>query len=194
MDRLLTSLVVLDTLTATLGGIESYSSVLKNQRPSVALVDSKFSVVDPSFPNSVHDHMFVQGELVGGIPFSFQLRGGPAFKDTPALDWRVYGSKGEIRITSIPGQIWMAGGTHLQVYHFDTEKVEDIDLSKVLDETDPGFGFEAPVDNVARLYNAFAKEDTEKYLDFEKSLHWARFIDNLYEHAGSKPGDFRRKD
>ena len=186
MDQRLTSLAVLDTLTATLGRIESFNSVLKNQRPSVALVDWKFNVVDPSFPNSVHDHIFVQGELVEGIPFTFQMRGGPAFKNTPGLDWRVYGSKGEIRITSMPGHIWMGCGTQVQVYRFDTEKVEDIDLSKVFDETDPGSGFEAPADNVARLYDAFAKGESDKYLDFEKSLQWARFIDDLYENAGCK--------
>ncbi|KIX09813.1 uncharacterized protein Z518_00894 [Rhinocladiella mackenziei CBS 650.93] len=172
---------LLDTLTSGLGEIKAFHSVVKNKRTTFALLDSNMKVIDPAHPITSPDHVFVHGELEGDIPFDFQLRGGPPFKNTPSLDWRIYAMKGEIRISSMGGNLSTEKGVKFQVYHFDTEEVEDIELDKVFDENDPGLGFQPPADNVARLYSAFAKGETDKYLNFQQSLKWAEFIDKLYE-------------
>ncbi|KIW68655.1 hypothetical protein PV04_04583 [Phialophora macrospora] len=175
---------LLDTITAALGDIKSSNTILRNKRPTIPLVDSSSHVVEAAHPNSGPEHIFVQGELKGDIPFSFQVRGGPQFKDTPAFDWRIYCQRGEIRVFG-DNQLWLAPGVKLQVYDFATQTVNEVDLQKFVEDNDKDdvavrLGLQAPADNVARLYEAFAKGETEKYLDFKQSLKWAEFIQNAY--------------
>jgi len=184
INELTILLVVLDTLTATLGEIKTFNSLLANKRPTVALLNSDGTVANPAYHNTSHDHILLQGELSGGAVFNVNIRGGPPFKGTPGLDWRIYGSKGEIRVTCPRAGLWLDGDIKLEVYHFVTDSVEEVDLQKVLGVDDPGVGLQAPADNVARVYEAFAKGQTDKYLDFEQSLKWASFIDSVYASAG----------
>jgi hypothetical protein len=178
---------VLDTLTAALGEIKSSNTILKNKRPAIALLDEKMNVVERAHPNTTPDHVLVQGELQGDIPFNFQVRGGLPFKDTPGFDWRIYCQRGEIRVTG--GQLWLAGGIRVQVFDFVTQTVTEVDLQKWLqdnakEDVAARNGFDAPVDNVARLYEAFAKGQTDRYLDFKQSLKWAEFIQDAYTTNG----------
>ncbi|EXJ76535.1 uncharacterized protein A1O5_01043 [Cladophialophora psammophila CBS 110553] len=179
---------VLDTLTAALGEIETHNILLRNKRPTFALTDNDFNIIGSSVPNSTPDHVLVHGTLTGNIPFNFQVRGGPQFKDTPAFDWRIYCTRGEIRVSGNE-MLWTGGAIKVQVHDFVTNKVEDVDLGQVLEENvkdDIAYklGLKAPADNVGRLYEAFAKGKTEKYLDFAQSLKWARFIQEAYTANG----------
>ncbi|KIW99303.1 uncharacterized protein Z519_00966 [Cladophialophora bantiana CBS 173.52] len=184
----ITAIHMIDTLTAALGEIETHNILLRNKRPALALTDNAFNVIESSVPNSAPDHVLVHGTLIGDVPFNFQVRGGPQFKDTPAFDWRIYCTRGEIRVSGNE-MLWMSGAIKVQVHDFVTNKVEDVDLGQVLEENvkdDVAYKLElkAPADNVARLYEAFAKGKTEKYLDFAQSLKWARFIQEAYTANG----------
>ncbi|OQU94930.1 hypothetical protein CLAIMM_01208 [Cladophialophora immunda] len=157
----ITAIHLLDTLTAALGEIESQNTLLKNRRPTLALTDSAFNVIEPSYPNGTPEHILIHGVLKGDIPFNFQVRGGPQFKDTPAFDWRIYCTRGEIRVTGNE-MLWLGGGIKVQVYDFVANKVEDVDLSQVLqadvkDDIAHRMGLQAPADNVARLYEPLPK-------------------------------------
>ncbi|KIX98661.1 uncharacterized protein Z520_05962 [Fonsecaea multimorphosa CBS 102226] len=185
----ITAMHMLDTLTAALGEIESQNTLLRNRRPTLAVTDSAFNVVDPSYPNSTPDHILIHGVLAGDVPFNFQVRGGPQFQDTPAFDWRVYFTRGEVRVSGDEGMLWTAGGIKVQVHDYVANKVEDVDLNQVLkedvkDDVAYRMGLQAPADNVARLYDAFVKGETSKYLDFKQSLKWARFIHEAYAANG----------
>lgn len=171
----------LDALTFALGEIETSSSVVKNTRPVVTLVDNTFKVVlDPQYKKTSHDHLFVNGTLIGDVPFSFTMRGGLTFKDTPGLDWRIYATKGEIRVTSNQGALQGKGTiVKMQVFWEDKQEVKDVDLA--VESTDAGYGLGSPADDIARLYDAFAKGKTDQYLDFEGCLKWARFIQKAYD-------------
>jgi hypothetical protein len=176
---------VLDTLTSALGDITSSHTLLRNQRPKIALVDDSFQPTGQVHPTSTPDHILVHGELKGGVPFSFTIRGGPPFKDTPMFDWRVYCERGEIRVTG-DGQLWLAPGNKVQAFDFVAQSVKDVDVSQAVGKEDVAvkMGFDAPVDNVARLYEAFADGKTDKYLDFKQSLKWADFIQDGYDKNG----------
>ena len=181
-------MTVLDTLTAALGEIKSSHTVLKNKRPTIALLDSSLNVIEPAAPNTTPEQILVHGELQGDVPFTFQARGGPPFKDTPTFDWRIYCQRGEIRVFG-DQQLWMAGGIKVQAFDFVTQKVKDVDLDAFSKENEKDdvavrFGLEAPADNVARLYEAFATGETDKYLDFKQSLKWAEFIQDAYTANG----------
>ena len=67
--------------------------------------------------------------------------------------------------------------------------MKDVDLDAFSKENDKNdvavrFGRGAPADNVARLYEAFATGETDKYLDFKQSLKWADFIQGAYTANG----------
>jgi hypothetical protein len=154
----------------------------------MALLDNSFSLIEPAHHNNTPEHVLIQGELQGDIPFSFHIRGGPQFKGTPAFDWRIYYQRGEVRVSG-DNQLWLGSGLKVEVFDFVTQTVKEVDLQKFLhdnnkDDVAARDGFEAPVDNVARLYEAFAKGDTEKYLDFKQSLKWAEYIQEAYSANG----------
>ena len=177
-----------DTITAALGEIKTSNTILKNKRPTIALTDNAFNPIEAAHPNSTPEHVFVQGELEGEVPFSFHVRGGPQFKGTPSFDWRIYCQRGEIRVFGHQ-QLWMSGGIKVQVFDFVTNKVEDVDLDQFLkdnnkDDVAVRYGLKAPADNVGRLYEAFAKGETHQYLDFKTGLKWAVFIQRVYNANG----------
>ena len=179
---------MLDTLTASLGEITTSHTILKNKRPTIALTDNAFNVIDPAHANSTPEHILIQGELEGEVPFSFNVRGGQQFKGTPAFDWRIYCQRGEIRIFG-DQMLWVSGGIKFQVYDFAANKVEDVDLDQFLkdngkDDIAVRYGLQAPVDNIARLYEAFVRGETGKYVDFKRGLHWAEFIQDAYTANG----------
>ncbi len=85
-------------------------------------------LIDPAFPNEVVDTVFLNGILKSGIPLSVSLRCGKPFKGQPGLDWRIYGEKGEIRITG-GGPCIGAGDPDLKVeiHDFDKSEVEKVE-------------------------------------------------------------------
>lgn len=161
--------------------------MLGRQRKTVALLNKDGSINDPAFPATSFDHVMVHGTLSDDIVFNFALRRGLPFKDTPGLDWRIYCLKGEIRLTLPTESLWLAKGVKMEVYRFDSGEVEEVDFQHALGPEDVAttFGLQAPADNVARIYDAFSRGETDRHLDFQRSLKWARFVREMYTSAGA---------
>jgi predicted dehydrogenase len=64
--------------------------------------------------------------LPSGAPISIHARGGKQFKDTPAVDWRVYGTKGEIRVTSQAPISLSVGGDKIELFDGEKDSVEEV--------------------------------------------------------------------
>ena len=189
-----TSKPVLDTLTSTLGPLTTSRTLLRNQRPTISLLDEKNSIVDPAHENTTPEHILVQGLISPAtdydheIPFSFHLRGGPAFQGQPTFDWHVSLERGEIRISGAES-LWLGGGVKVEVFDYVSQKVEEIDLKSWGKDggKDIVSGSEwdmAPVDNVARVYEAFAEGRADRYSDFRGSLKWAEFVAEALQENG----------
>jgi hypothetical protein len=70
-------------------------------------------------------------QAVAGATLSFLFRRGQPFPGTPSLVWTINCERGEIRVVAPSGIALQARAydepVTLQVHHFDTDKVEDID-------------------------------------------------------------------
>lgn len=158
-----------------LGDISSYNSLLSVQRPTIDVVNPDGSVAK-TVKQTSHDQILIHGKLASGAVYSFAIRGGFQFKDTPGIDWRIYGEKGEIIIKAPNLHMQIFGGTSIDLHDFETDQVEKIDFLK---ET---FDDYAPINrNVARLYEAVAAEDDSAFCTFERAVEHHRFLDTLYK-------------
>lgn len=117
--------------------------------------------------------------MTTGVPLSYSLRGGSPFKGLPGLDWRIYGEKGEIRIS--------AGGPFLQisypdvkieVHEFAANTVEEIEVEEEFAE------FGLPARNVARVYRELTKGNNN--CTFEDAVERHRLINVMYAENGIK--------
>ncbi|KAH7305141.1 oxidoreductase [Rhexocercosporidium sp. MPI-PUGE-AT-0058] len=97
----------MECVVSVIGEFKTWNSFLMNQHPTKDIVESNNSiskdtstVVQPSVPNSVPDQHLFQGITTSNVPFSMHRRGGAPFPGTPAVEWRIQGEKGEIRLTS----------------------------------------------------------------------------------------------
>ncbi|KAG4438429.1 hypothetical protein IFR05_006082 [Cadophora sp. M221] len=88
--------VLSSTMFAALGNGGSTES----RNVSTSISTSNSTIIQASAPNNVPDQQFFQGITTSNIPFSMHRRGGAPFPGTPAVEWRIQGEKGEIRLTS----------------------------------------------------------------------------------------------
>lgn len=138
------------------------------------------------------DQILLHGTLANDAVFSYHLRGGPAFSNSPStgLVWRLYGSAGEIQVTG-PNSFLNAAdggaGYKIEVFeHGGEQKTEEVSVES--DVWSEGGEKEVPLfaRNVARLYEAFAegKGREEGVLGFEDAVERHVFLGQVYEKAG----------
>jgi predicted dehydrogenase len=157
---------MVDYVLYSLGeGLKVISAIISTQRPRIQLKDEDGTLVD--FERTSPDNIALQGHLQGGGVLSIHQRGGPPFKDTPGLVWRIYGEKGEIEVTS-DGSFLQIGYPNMAIKLHDQAKdtVETIDY-----EVNDGFeSLPLPAQNVARMYEAFADGRTGDFADWEEAV------------------------
>lgn len=179
----------LDTISQAVGQLQSYSVTLDTQRKKTLLrnkphtykpgPDDEPVKIIGEVERTSHDQILVQGHLENGAAFSFHMRGGMPFSDTPALDWRVYGEDGEIRITTPGMNLHFGGPGHrVQLHTHGSEKAEDVEVPQ--DEFDES-GLPWPAKGPSRVYEAFAKGESGVYAGWEEAVKRHRLVEELYE-------------
>lgn len=160
-----------------MGTFETVSGILANRRPVIQLLNKDGSIAVKDYPKTTDDTVLVHGIANNDAPVSINLRGGKAFKDTPGQDWRIYGEKGEIRLTA-SGPFLQIGYPNIKiaVHDFVSNEVEEIEIGKDLFDN-----FALPVRNVARVYEAIANGDSSLLCSFEDAVERHRLIDMLYK-------------
>lgn len=172
------TVAVVDLVQTSLGEITSFQSLLANQLKTITIVDGKTrEVISAAAPKNTADHINLHGFLTSGVTFSFSLRGGPQFDPSePALRWYIYGTKGEVEITSSSVFLNMSNNIRVRIKDADG-KIQDV-------KVDDG-GNVGPAANVARLYEAFAKGD-ERLATFRGAVQRHQFLEEIY---GGKLGE-----
>jgi predicted dehydrogenase len=181
-----------------LGDVEQHKSLLVKNYPTVTIYDPRTrQVIEEARPNDVPDQVIFNAVLSSGTVLTYKLHGSTEFsRDTqprdarqnpriPAIEWRIFGSQGQIRITSYDGMCntWSLnyGQDLLEVEIYDART----DTLEQLPTVEDDFShLPTPARNVARLYEAFAKaragHQKSWYPDFEYGLRKHELIDVMY--------------
>jgi predicted dehydrogenase len=166
-----------DPVFHALGGLPTeLTALLKTQWPKTKLLhaDGTFNkIIDRETP----DHIFVQALLPkDNIPISITVRGGRRWKDAPSLVWQILGTDGMIQLTSPPSHALDLGQSKVELYTNATDTVETIsvqfaDSVKDLPST--------MAQNIGLLYEQFATEKGNSFVDFEEALKVHHLIDAI---------------
>ncbi|KAK8127203.1 oxidoreductase [Apiospora sp. TS-2023a] len=153
------------------------NALMTVRRPFVKLTKADGTVISDRHPQTSEDTIFINGVLASSVPVQYTLRGGAPFKGTPALDWRILGTKGELRVT--------ASGVFLQIGYPD-QKIEFFDsaadqVTEVPIKADEWDKLPIPARNVARVYEGIAGDIKAKQhlCDFDDAIERHRFLHSL---------------
>ncbi|KAA8911500.1 hypothetical protein FN846DRAFT_904329 [Sphaerosporella brunnea] len=122
--------------------IAQFQSLLANQRKTTDLVDDKQEVAKHFVQTDTADHIFLHRFHVSGAAFSLSVRAAD-----PVLRWNIYGTKGQIDISSFSPTLNLSFGRN-------TVRVNDADgnvTEQVVEKR--------PRDNIEGVYEAFAVGD-----------------------------------
>ncbi|CAG5155919.1 uncharacterized protein ALTATR162_LOCUS3901 [Alternaria atra] len=130
---------VLDFVLSVVGQLDppSIHSKAQIQRPNVRIRDPTTMQIVENTTTDVPDLLSVHATItpspltVPNATFSFLFRRGQPFPGTPALTWTINCEYGEIRVTSATSSSFRSsesdGPVVIQIHHFDTDEVEDVD-------------------------------------------------------------------
>ena len=167
-----------DCLVQVLGEFKSYDSLLAISHHTVDIIDPAAGdkVISKAVPNNVPDQVIIHGTVEpSNAIVNFQWHGGKPFPDTPGADWRIFGEKGELRLTT-PSWALNVGGpaTKLELFDATTGVLEPVVVDK--DQWD---SLPIPAHNIARLYEAYRLK--EWHPDFEWAVKRHKTIDEIFQ-------------
>lgn len=174
---------MIDYVLYALGPLASYKGNLSTQRKETQTVDTDGKVLR-AVTRGTPDTFSLQGTLKSGADLTVYMRGGKPFKGEPGLLWRIYGEKGEIQVTSA-GVFFNVGypaeSIAVKVHNHEADTVEQIDYSDLAHHDD----LPLPAKNVAALYEAFADERTDEYVQWDEAVTRHELLHNLAESSKS---------
>lgn len=165
-----------------LGEFKTFNSLIATQRGAVNIIDNEGNVVEKGKRKDTPDQILVQGTTTSGAVLSYHLRECKTFPGTPCLDWRIFGDKGEIRVTSeTPFLNVGAHDTKIEITDAAAEASTVVEIRK-----DQWEGLAQPGRNIARLYEAFAADKKGSsgvwgYMDFEHAVLRHKLIDEIFK-------------
>lgn len=155
---------------------------MSNGYPTKNIVDpaSGNKVIVKNAPNSVPDQIMFHGVVTpSNTPVTMHFRGGEPFPGTPNMDWRILGTKGEIRLTG-PSDSLNVGRVDTKVELFDAQTGK---IEVVVPEQSPLDELPLLAHNIARMYEAYLKG--EWYPDFEWAVKRHEMIERMWEQYDS---------
>ncbi|KAK0109430.1 hypothetical protein ONS95_002124 [Cadophora gregata] len=182
----------MECVVSVLGEFKTHTSYLMNQHPTKDIVSSASSISTPdstivqaSAPNTVPDQHLFQGITEHNVPFSMHRRGGAPFPGTAAVEWRIQGEKGEIRVTSEDYFIHMGHPrpvTRIELF-VEGEGVCEVFWGKENEDDDGGDEvgkMDLPViaRGIARLYEGYRKR--EWVPDFELAVKRHEVVEEMW--------------
>lgn len=170
-----TNLPVLDVYTSVLGHFKDVQSILKVEHKAAKTVDDHNEIVDPAYPTTAPDTMFVQGLLENGGVASLALRSARAVVDGKGFRWVISGTKGEIELVTEPGVIqFLPPGTQVRLM----KPGSDAQLVSFEAEAEHISGLSSAGPSVARLWEAFANDEAV-YPTIEESVKVHELLEKI---------------
>ncbi|KAF7596211.1 hypothetical protein BBP40_002743 [Aspergillus hancockii] len=169
---------VVEFVTAVLGEFNIFRSFASISRPTLDIKDygKGGKIVEEGVRNTVPDQILAYGTVEPSkAAVTIKLHAGKEFPGAPRLDWRIQGEKGWLRLTSPLLFLNVGGpGIKVEIAKYETGTVEE--LTPELDEWDE---LPIPAHNIARLYEAYRKN--EWYPTFDWALKRHEAIDGIWK-------------
>jgi predicted dehydrogenase len=171
----------LDTHLNILGDFKDIQSTLKTQNSKTNLIDDEGKIVEENYHITAPDTILLQGILESGALTSVIMRTSPEPVDNAGFRWIISGTKGELELTTDPGIFhWGPTGLKLKVKEFGGE-AKEIDLGPAEPEHVSQVSYSGQ--NVARVYEAFAKGDEDGYATLDDALKVHRALEKAKVNA-----------
>lgn len=166
---------VLDSFVHVLGNFGSLTSILKSDSDTAVVKRGDGSI--GKVPKNTPDQVLIQGTLISGAVASLNYRTAPAGSvGGVGVHWIITGTEGEIDVKT-QELMWQVdfGGSVLKLKTKDG--LEDVDFSVKEEEWISGLSI--PAHNTARSWEAFAKGDQGRFVDFEGALEEQKLLDAI---------------
>lgn len=150
------------------------------QHKTAVLVDSDANVVDPCYPTTAPDTMFIQGVLENGAAAFLSLRSVRKTVADVGFRWLISGTDGEIEYTSGPGVVQWLPNPEIRVRKWGGA-TETISVDSTEQEHVASLG--PPSNNIARVWEAFAVGDSEPVATLEQSLVVHQVLEKIIREA-----------
>ncbi len=189
----------MEFVEAVLGSVVSHKSLLVNQYPTFSVRDPFTNkVLEENKPNNVPNQVVFDAILSSGVVFTYKLHSAAtpstSAKPTtnsrnqfPALDWRIFGTKGEIRVTRYNNLFLNLDSEDVKLEFWNVDQGEVVEVKLDKDEFED---LPSVARNIARVYEAFAEGVDDKgekktwYPDFEHGLKRHELIEDIYRENG----------
>ncbi|KAL7946807.1 hypothetical protein V8C42DRAFT_343728 [Trichoderma barbatum] len=172
---------ILDTHLNILGDFKYIQSTLKTQDNKTKLVDYEGNVTQENFDITAPDTILLQGVLESGAVASVTMRTCTEPVDNTGFRWIISGTKGELELTCDPGIFhWGLTGLKLKLREFGGE-AKEIDFNPGESEHVSQVPYSGQ--NVARVYEAFAKGEEDGYATLDDALKVHRALEKAKLHA-----------
>jgi predicted dehydrogenase len=133
-------------------------------------------------PKTSPDHIAAQGLLSSGAFASIALRTSSGAVDKCSIRWIISGTKGELAVEVDENSTWSGGQSDPKFQiRLGKEEPKDVDYKS---EGFSGLNVAPPGSNVARVYQAFAANETSQYANFEQALQTHKLLERIRADSG----------
>jgi predicted dehydrogenase len=170
---------VLDSILYAVGELKpgSYKAMAANLRPKMHILRDDGTISEELYDKNTPDQIALLGRLEKhpAAVFSFHLRAGDRFMGESGSVWRIYGTKGELKMEFVSAGPQMAKATSIRFSNAEKKEIEEI----FTDEGGPEWTDLPPQgQNIGRLYEAYAAG--QPYGDFDLAVRRHELIDEFW--------------
>ena len=179
----------MDMMLYSVGELGNFRSLLSIQRSSVDIIDPE-TLSTTTIPRTTYDQILVQGTLQSGGVISVHQRGGPPFKGSPGLIWRIQGELGQIEVTA-DGSFPHLGykKMDIRIHDFESDNVTAVDWKA--QESRSTQALHAPAADIGEIYEAFARGNS--HTDWAEAVRRQEMIDEVFKsHELHQAGNYMK--
>ena len=170
---------ILDSLFYAVGELKpgSYTPMLGNLRRQMRKTLEGGSLSEEMYDKDTPDQILLQGRLNRSPPavFSFHLRAGDRFLNSPGSIWRIYGTKGELAVEFASAGPQIGQASSFRFSNAETGEVEEISVDEGGEEWT---GLPTQGQNIGRLYESYAEGGD--YGDWELAVKRHELLDEFW--------------
>lgn len=173
---------------SVLGGFDTLNSILRTDYRTTNIINEQGEVITSNYPKTSPDYISIAGTLTSGAAASLTYRtiAGKSM-DGIGTRWIITGTDGEVEITT-PEEQWQLTPVNRTVLKARLGKGSETQIVDcgLKGEVEAVMKRTANAVNTARLYEAFALGEVEKYLDFGRAVELHQLLERIRGAAGEE--------